>query len=74
MDADIVKAGSTSSRTRRRLTRLSVASEMGESGCETAVSWRIGGVLTLGFLPGDDGLVKATKLNKGYPHRGKRPV
>ena len=28
----------------------------------------------MGFLPGGDGLVKATKLNKGYPQRGKRPV
>jgi len=36
--------------TRHRLTRLSIASEMGESGRETAVSCRIGGVLTLGFL------------------------
>jgi hypothetical protein len=25
----------------------------------------------LGFLPGGDGLVKATKLNKGYPQKGK---
>src|SRR5262245_7727687 len=61
-------------RTRRRLTRLSVTSEMGESGRETAVSCYIGGVLTLGFLPCDDGLVKATKLNKGIPHPGKRRV
>src|SRR5438045_3126051 len=37
---------------------------MGESGRETAVSWRIGGVLTLGFLPYDDGLVKATRVKK----------
>ena len=68
------KGGIDLKQTRRRLTRLSVASEMGESGRETAVSWRIGGVLTLGFLPCDDGLVKATKLNKGHPHPSKRPV
>jgi hypothetical protein len=41
---------------------------MGESGRETAVSSRKEGVLTLGFLPCDDGLVKATKLNKGIPN------
>ena len=72
--ADIVKAGSISSSTRRRLVRLSVTSEMGEGGRETAVSWRIGGVLTLGFLHCDDGLVKATKLDKGLPNPSKRHV
>ena len=33
---------------------------------------RIGGVMTKGFLPCDDGLVKATKLNQGLPHPNKR--
>jgi hypothetical protein len=28
----------------------------------------------LGFLPGDDGLVKATKLNQRHPHPNKRQV
>jgi putative transposase len=45
-----------------------------ESGGETAVSCHIGGALTQGFLPRDDGLVKATKLNKGHPHPSKRQV
>ena len=58
----------------RRLTGLSVASEMGESGRKAAVYSRMGGVLTQGFLPCDDGLVKATKLNKGKCHPGKRCV
>ena len=31
-------------------------------------------VLTLGFLPCNDGLVKATKLDKGKSHPGKRCV
>src|SRR5215475_7490917 len=53
--------------TRRRLTSLSITSEMGECSRETAVSCRKGGVLTLRFLPRDDGLVKATKVNKGIP-------
>jgi hypothetical protein len=59
---------------RRCLTRLGVTSEMGERGRETAVSWRIEGVLTLRFLPYDDGFVKATKVNKRRPHTDKRPV
>jgi hypothetical protein len=42
--------------------RLSITPEMGERGRETPVSCPIGGVLTLGFLPCDDGLAKATKL------------
>jgi hypothetical protein len=45
---------------------------MGESGGETAVSSRKEGLLTLGFLPCGDGLVKATKLNKGMPNPDKR--
>jgi hypothetical protein len=49
--------------TRRHLSGLSISSEMGESGRETAVSYRKGGVLTQGFLPCDDGFAKATKLN-----------
>jgi len=53
------KVGIDLEQTRRRLTGLCITSEMGESGRETAVSWRIGGVLTLGFLPSDDSLVKA---------------
>jgi hypothetical protein len=44
---------------------------MGESGRETEVSKRMGRVETLSFLSCDDGLVKATKLNKGHPHPGK---
>jgi hypothetical protein len=47
---------------------------MGESGRETAVRSRKDGVLMLGFLPSADGLVKATKLNKGIPHPNKRKV
>ena len=49
-------------------------SEMGECGRETAVSCRIGGALTLSFLPCDDGLVKTAKLNKGIPNPSKRHV
>src|SRR5262249_21763167 len=60
--------------TRHRLTRLSFTSEMGKRGRETAVSCRPGGVLTKGFLPCHDGLVKATKLNKGIPHPSSRLV
>src|SRR5262245_24003735 len=59
------KGGIGLKHTRRRLTGLGITSEMGESGRETTVSCRIRGVLTLGFLPGDDSLVKATKLSKG---------
>ena len=48
--------------------RLGVTSKMGKSGRETAVSWGKGPVLTEGILGCGDGLVKATKLNKGHPH------
>jgi hypothetical protein len=66
--ADIVKAGSNSSTPAAALRAFSVPSEMGESGREAAVwSW-IGRVLTQGFLPCNDGLVEATKLNKGKSH------
>jgi hypothetical protein len=58
----------------RRLTRLSVTSEMGESRLETAVSWRKGGRLTEGFLRCDDGLVKATEFNQGQPYPTKCQV
>ena len=51
-----------------------MTSKMGESRRETAVSCRIGGVLALGFLRYDDGLVKPTKLNKSRPHSTKRHV
>ena len=68
------KGGIDLKHTRRRVVRLSVTSEMGEGGRETAVSCQIGGVLTKGFLPYDDGLVKATKLNKGLPNASKRHV
>jgi hypothetical protein len=44
---------------------------MGESGRETEVSKRMGRVVTLSFPSCDDGLVKATKLNKGHPHPSK---
>jgi hypothetical protein len=47
---------------------------MGESGRETAASWRIGGALALSFLRCDDGLVKPTKLNKDRPHSTERQV
>ena len=57
-----------------RLTGLCVTSEIGASRSETAVSWRKEGVLTLRFLPRDDGLVKATKLNQGIPYPRKRPI
>src|SRR5262245_12647119 len=58
--------------TSRRLTGLGVASEMGESGREAAVwSW-MSAVVTQRFLRCNDGLVKATKLNKGKSHPGKR--
>src|SRR6516162_6758919 len=60
--------------TSRRLTRLSVTSEMGESGRETGVSHEIGGVLSKDLLPCDDGVVKATKLNQGIAHSKKCPV
>jgi hypothetical protein len=68
------KGGIELKQTRCRFTGLSVTSEMGESGRETAVSCRKGGVLTLGFLPCDDGLVKATKLDKGQSYPKKRPM
>jgi hypothetical protein len=60
--------------TRHRLAGLRITSEMGEGGREAAVSYRKGGVLTLGFLPCGDGLVKPTKLDQGLPHPRKRPV
>jgi hypothetical protein len=47
---------------------------MGESGRETAISWRKRGVLALGFLPCDYGLVKAAKLNQGLPHPSQQKV
>ena len=65
------KSGIVLKHTRRRLSRLGVTSEMGEGRRETAVSCRIGGVLTKGFLSSDDGFVKATKLNKGHRHPNK---
>src|ERR1700676_2982982 len=68
------KGGIKLKHTHRRLTRLSIASEMGESGRETAVSYRKGGVVALSFLPCHDGLVKATELDKGQPHQRKRVV
>jgi len=68
------KGGIDLKQTRRCRTGLSITSEMGESGRETAVSWRKGEVLTLGFPPSDDGLVKATKLNQGRPYPSKRMV
>src|SRR5262249_3080269 len=65
------EAGIEFKHTRCCLTCLRITSEMGESGRETAVSPRIGGILTNGLLPCDDGLVKATKLNQGLPHTNK---
>jgi hypothetical protein len=46
---------------------------MGEGGREALVSRHME-ALTKGFLPYDDRLVKATKLNKGRPNAGKRRV
>src|SRR5215475_3443321 len=55
------KGGIDLKHTRRRLTGLSVTSDMGERGRETAVSCRkVGGVLMLGSLPCHDFLVKTT--------------
>jgi hypothetical protein len=68
------KVGIDLKQMRRCLTGLRVTSEMGEGGRETAISRRIGEVLTLGFLTRDDGLVKATKLNKGRSHSTQRSV
>src|SRR5262245_19547815 len=68
------KGGIELQHARRCLTRLRIASEMSESGRETAVSRRKGGVLTKAFLPCDEGFVKATKLNIGISHPNKRAV
>ena len=68
------KGGIDLKHTRRRLTRLSVTSEMGEAGREEAVNWQIGEVQTKGFLQYDDGLVKAAKLDKSVPNASKRRV
>jgi hypothetical protein len=68
------KSGIELKQARSRLTRLSIASKVGEGGRETAVTYRIGGVLTKGFLPCDDCLVKAMKLNKGISHPIERIV
>ena len=67
INADIVKAGLDLKHTRRCVVRRNVTSEMGEGGREAAVSCHPGSILTKGFLPCDDRLVKATKLNKGLP-------
>ena len=66
------KGGIDLKQLRRRLTRLSVTSEMSEGGGETTVRYLIGGVQTLSFLPGDDGLIKATKLNQGRRYPAER--
>jgi hypothetical protein len=68
------KGGIDLKRTRRRVVRLSVTSEMGEGGREAAASWHIGGILTKGFLQYDDRLVKAAKPHKGMPNAEKRHV
>jgi hypothetical protein len=68
------KRGLELERACRRLTGRSIAPEMRESGGETAVSYRKGGVLALRFLPRDDGLVKASKLNKRLPYPNKQAV
>jgi len=57
---------------RRSLVRLSVTSEMGKGRREIEVGWQKEGVLTLGFLRGGDGLVKATKLDIRRRHPKKR--
>jgi hypothetical protein len=69
----IVKLGSTSSR-RTAASRASASRPRWASRRETAVSSRMEGVLTYGFLRCDNGLVKATKLNKGRPRATQRPV
>jgi hypothetical protein len=71
---DTVKSGLSSSARAAAASCLIVASEMSESGREKAVTGRKGGVVTKGFLPCDDGLVKATKFNKGLRHSGKHRV
>jgi hypothetical protein len=68
------KGGIELKHARRRLTRLSVTTEMGESRRQAAVDRRIGEVLTKGLLSSDDGLVKAAKLDKGLPNASKRHV
>src|SRR5215475_15902856 len=68
------KGGIELQHARRCLARLRITSEMGESGCETAVSWRKGGILTKTLLPCDKGFVKTTKLNIGISHPNKRAV
>ena len=72
--ADIVKAGSTSSIRATASRASALRPRWAKGGRETAVSCRIRGVLTKGFLPRDDGLVKAAKLNKGAPNSGECPV
>jgi hypothetical protein len=51
-----------------------ITSEMGESGRETAVGSRKGGVMALGFPRCGDGLVKPAKLNKCIPHPNKHEM
>jgi hypothetical protein len=68
------KGGIELERACRRLTGLSIAPEMRESGGETAVSYRKGGVLALRFFSSDDRLVKSTKLNERVPYPDKQPV
>ena len=58
----------------RRFSRLSVTSAIGESGGETAESWRIGQALTSGLPPRNNGLVEAAKLNESNPHPSKVDV
>src|SRR5262249_39112862 len=67
------KGGIDLKHTRRRVVCLSVTLEMGEGGREAAISCHIE-LLTKGFLPYADRLVKATKLNKGHPNASKRHV
>jgi hypothetical protein len=55
-------------KTSRRLTRLSVTSEMGKIGGETLVSRRKGGVPTKSLLRCSDGLLETTEFNQAQPH------
>src|SRR6516164_2686030 len=59
--------------TRRRLTRLSVTSEMGQNGRQSAIGWRKRLVLTKSFLGNRDGLVEAAKFDQGKTDASKGP-
>src|SRR5262249_47636639 len=68
------KLGIEFNQARRRLAGVSIPSEVSEGRRETTVSRRKGGVVALGSLPCDDGLVKASKLDEGHRHPGEREL